>query len=101
VREKTARVVIGEINSTVDQTLAGTGLTAKLTGAPVMQLEIRNAVERDQIVYNGLGLLFGALIAAVFFRRVSLMLVAALMARRDVVAKCSADVPASTCSSTS
>ncbi len=31
-----------------------------LTGAPVMQLEIRNAVERDQIVYNGLGLLFGA-----------------------------------------
>ena len=29
-----------------------------------MQLEIRNAVERDQIVYNGLGLLFGAAIAA-------------------------------------
>ena len=50
----------------------------KLAGAPVMQLEIRNAVERDQIVYNGLGLLFGAIIAAVFFRRVSLMLVAAL-----------------------
>ena len=43
-----------------------------------MQLEIRNAVERDQLVYNGLGLLFGALIAAIFFRRVSLMLVAAL-----------------------
>ena len=78
VQEKTARVVIGEINSTVDETLKGTGLTAKLTGAPVMQLEIRNAVERDQIVYNGLGLLFGALIAAIFFRRVSLMLVAAL-----------------------
>ena len=50
----------------------------KLAGAPVMQLEIRNSVERDQIVYNGLGLLFGATIAAVFFRRVSLMLVAAL-----------------------
>ncbi len=78
VRERTARVVIGEINSTVDELLAGTGLTAKLTGAPVMQLEIRNAVERDQIVYNGLGLLFGALIAAVFFRRLSLMLVATL-----------------------
>jgi predicted RND superfamily exporter protein len=43
-----------------------------------MQLEIRNAVERDQLLYNGLGLLFGAIIAAVFFRRVSLMLVAAL-----------------------
>ena len=43
-----------------------------------MQLEIRNAVERDQLVYNGLGLLFGATIAVIFFRRVSLMLLAAL-----------------------
>jgi predicted RND superfamily exporter protein len=43
-----------------------------------MQLEIRNAVERDQMVYNGLGLLFGAGIAVFFFRRVSLMLLAAL-----------------------
>ena len=43
-----------------------------------MQLEIRNAVERDQIVYNGLGLLFGAIIAVIFFKRVSLMLLAAL-----------------------
>ena len=78
VHEKTARVVIGDINDTVKDLLKGTGLTAKLTGAPVMQLEIRNAVERDQIVYNGLGLLFGALIAVIFFRRVSLMMVAAL-----------------------
>ena len=43
-----------------------------------MQLEIRNAVERDQLVYNGLGLLFGATIAVIFFKRVSLMLLAAL-----------------------
>lgn len=78
VREETARVVIGEINDAVRDILAGSGLTAKLTGAPVMQLEIRNAVERDQLLYNGLGLLFGALIAVIFFRRVSLMLVAAL-----------------------
>ncbi len=78
VQEKTSRVVIGAINKSVNDILAGSGLTAKMTGAPVMQLEIRNAVERDQILYNGLGLLFGALIAVVFFRRISLMLVAAL-----------------------
>jgi predicted RND superfamily exporter protein len=78
VREVSARVVIGEINQMADEVLAGTGLTAKLTGAPVMQLEIRNSVERDQLLYNGLGLLFGALIAVIFFRRVSLMMVAAL-----------------------
>jgi len=78
VRDKTAKVVIGDIQRTIDEDLAGTGLTAKLTGPPVMQLEIRNAVEQDQILYNGLGLLFGATIAAVFFRRVSLMMVAAV-----------------------
>lgn len=78
VEEQTARVVIGNINGAIEEQLADTGLTAKITGAPVMQLEIRNAVERDQLLYNGLGLLFGAIIAVIFFRRVSLMLVAAL-----------------------
>jgi len=78
VHDKSAKVVIGDIQKTIDEDLEGTNLTAKLTGPPVMQLEIRNAVEQDQIVYNGLGLLFGATIAAVFFRRVSLMLVAAV-----------------------
>ena len=78
VAEKSAKTVIGGIEDVAKQDLAPAGLSVKLSGAPVMQLEIRNAVERDQIVYNGLGLLFGAIIAAVFFRRVSLMLVAAL-----------------------
>ena len=78
VAQKSAKTVIGEIEETAKQDLNPAGLSAKLAGAPVMQLEIRNSVERDQIVYNGLGLLFGAGIAALFFRRVSLMLVAAL-----------------------
>jgi uncharacterized protein len=78
VQEKTAKVVIGDIDQTAKQDLEPAGLSVKLAGAPVMQLEIRNAVERDQIVYNGMGLLFGAAIAALFFRRISLMLVAAL-----------------------
>jgi uncharacterized protein len=78
VAEKSAKTVIGGIEDVAKQDLGPAGLSVKLSGAPVMQLEIRNAVERDQIVYNGLGLLFGAIIAAIFFRRVSLMLVAAL-----------------------
>lgn len=77
VAEQSARTVIAGIQNVIDGELKDTGLKAKLTGAPVMQLEIRNAVERDQIVYNGLGLLFGATIAAIFFRRISLMLIAA------------------------
>jgi predicted RND superfamily exporter protein len=78
VAEKSAKTVIGGIEDVAKQDLGPAGLSVKLAGAPVMQLEIRNAVERDQLVYNGLGLLFGAIIAALFFRRVSLMLVAAL-----------------------
>jgi uncharacterized protein len=73
-----AKVVIGAIKDSAVKELQAAGLSVKLAGAPVMQLEIRNAVERDQLLYNGLGLLFGAAIAAIFFRRVSLMLVAAL-----------------------
>ncbi len=78
VAERSAKAVIGEISDTVAKELKDSGLTFKLAGAPVMQLEIRNAVERDQLVYNGLGLLFGAGIAMIFFRRISLMLLAAL-----------------------
>ncbi|MGQ0456737.1 MAG: efflux RND transporter permease subunit [Hyphomicrobium sp.] len=78
VAELTAKTVIGGIKSAAEAELEPAGLSVKLAGAPVMQLEIRNAVERDQLVYNGLGLLFGAAIAAIFFRRFSLMLVAAL-----------------------
>lgn len=78
VAEQSAKAVIEGIEDAAKKILNPAGLSVKLAGAPVMQLEIRNAVERDQLVYNGLGLLFGAIIAAIFFRRVSLMLVAAL-----------------------
>jgi len=78
VAEEGAKSIIGNINATLEKELTPTGLKSHLTGAPVMQLEIRNAVERDQIVYNGLGLLFGATIAVIFFKRFSLMLLAAL-----------------------
>ncbi|HWK32466.1 MAG TPA: MMPL family transporter, partial [Hyphomicrobium sp.] len=76
VEQRGARAVIGDINEAATRELEGSGLTAKLTGAPVMQLEIRNAVERDRLVYNGLGFLVGIGIAYLFFRRISLTLIA-------------------------
>ena len=78
VQKEGAAAIIGGIEKQLREDLAPAGLKSHLTGAPVMQLEIRNAVERDQLVYNGLGLLFGASIAVIFFRRVSLMMLAAL-----------------------
>lgn len=78
VTEKTPAVVIGEIEKTAAARLSQAGLSVRLTGAPVMQLEIRNAVERDRLVYNGLGFLAGFVIAYMFFRRLSLTLIAVL-----------------------
>ncbi|OYW54252.1 MAG: RND transporter [Hyphomicrobium sp. 32-62-53] len=78
VEEQTANTIIGGIQAVVDKELAGTGLNAKLTGAPVMQLEIRNAVERDRLIYNGLGFLAGLTVAYLFFRRISLTVITVL-----------------------
>jgi len=69
--------VVGEIRKTANEDLSGTELSVELSGVPVMQLEIRNAVERDRLVYNSIGFLAGCLIAIIFFRRVSFMIVAA------------------------
>jgi predicted RND superfamily exporter protein len=68
---------VGEIRKTMQEDLAGTGLTAQLSGVPVMQLEIRNAVERDRLLYNSIGFAAGCLIAIAFFRRISFMIIAA------------------------
>jgi predicted RND superfamily exporter protein len=75
-REKLSGV-IGEVHKAVDENLAGTGLKGQLSGVPVMQFEIRNAIERDRLVYNALGFAIGCLIAVLFFRRISFMLIAA------------------------
>jgi predicted RND superfamily exporter protein len=69
--------VVGSIRSLMKQDLGDTGLNAELSGVPVMQLEIRNAVERDGLTYNILGILAGCIIAIIFFRKISFMIVAA------------------------
>jgi uncharacterized protein len=74
---KGLNTTVAEIRKTVAQDLVGSGLTGQLSGVPVMQLEIRNAVEKDGITYNVAGVLAGCLIAIAFFRRVSFMIIAA------------------------
>ncbi len=69
--------LVADIRQTMSDDLAGSNLTAQLSGVPIMQLEIRNAVERDRLVYNAIGFAAGCLIAIIFFRRVSFMIIAA------------------------
>jgi len=69
--------VVDEIRKDVKENLAGTGLRGELSGVPVMQHEIRNAIQTDRLLYNSLGFLVGCLIAIMFFRRFSFMVIAA------------------------
>jgi predicted RND superfamily exporter protein len=69
--------VVSAIRKAAAENLEGTGLKVELTGVPVMRLEIRNAVERDELLYNSIGFAAGCLIAIVFFRRISFMIIAA------------------------
>jgi predicted RND superfamily exporter protein len=69
--------VVGDIRKLMKQDLGDTGLNVELSGVPVMQLEIRKAVERDGLTYNILGILAGCIIAIIFFRKISFMVVAA------------------------
>jgi uncharacterized protein len=69
--------IVKEMRETIATDLEGTGVTAQLSGVPIMQLEIRNAVERDRLIYNAFGFAAGCLIAIIFFRRVSFMIIAA------------------------
>jgi uncharacterized protein len=68
---------VGDIRKLMADDLAGSGLNAELSGVPVMQLEIRNAVQRDGLTYNILGILAGCVIAIIFFRKISFMVIAA------------------------
>ena len=77
VASKRLGPVVGEIRKLLSDTVQGTDLIGQLSGVPIMQLEIRNAVARDGIIYNVAGVLAGCLIAIVFFRRISFMVIAA------------------------
>jgi uncharacterized protein len=68
---------VGDIRGLMKEDLGETGLSVQLSGVPVMQLEIRNAVERDGLTYNVLGILAGCIIAIIFFRKISFMVAAA------------------------
>src|ERR1700742_2265605 len=68
---------IGEIRKLMKDDLGTTGLSVQLSGVPVMRLETPNGAERDGLTYNILGILAGCIIAIIFFRKISFMIVAA------------------------
>ncbi len=75
-RDRRLAVVVNNIRKTVAEDLEGSGLTSQLSGVPIIQLQIRQAVERDRIAYNAVGFALGCLVAILFFRRFSLLVIA-------------------------
>ena len=68
--------VVADIRKTLAEDLAGVEVTSQLSGVPIMQLQIRRAVERDRIDYNVVGFTLGCLVAILFFRRASFLVIA-------------------------
>jgi predicted RND superfamily exporter protein len=68
--------VVADIRKTVSEDLEGSGLSSQLSGVPIIQLQIRQAVERDRIAYNAVGFVLGCVVAIFFFRRFSFLVIA-------------------------
>ena len=77
VASKGLSKTVDDIRKVMADSLGDSGLTYQLSGVPVMQLEIRNAVARDGFIYNIAGVLAGCIIAILFFRKISFMIIAA------------------------
>ncbi|MCF6199071.1 MAG: MMPL family transporter [Hyphomicrobiaceae bacterium] len=70
--------VIDSIHEIAEVETKTAGVTYMLTGAPVMQLEVRKAIKHDRITFNVIGFTFGVLISLFFFRRPTLVFISSI-----------------------
>ncbi len=70
--------IIDEIRELAGEITGPVGVVHRLAGAPIMQREIRDAVNRDRVVYNVAGFFIGFVVCLLFFRRLSLVFIASL-----------------------
>ena len=75
LREKGLAPSIREIEGLASDIIGPTEMRMQMAGAPVMQLEIRDAIRRDRLIYNGAGFVVGLLVCLAFFRRVKLVMI--------------------------
>jgi len=69
---------VNDVQRVAQESLSGTGLRLNMAGVPVMQADLRSAIEGDRLLFNSGGVIFGFLIALVFFQRASLIIIATL-----------------------
>ncbi|MEZ5773884.1 MAG: MMPL family transporter [Hyphomicrobiaceae bacterium] len=69
---------VATVEKTAREALAGAPVRLSIAGGPALQLEIRQAIRRDRLIYNTAGFAVGFVICLVFFARPSLVLLASL-----------------------
>lgn len=67
---------IDEVRKLAQESLSGKGLRINLAGVPVMQADLRSAIENDRLLFNTGGVLMGMIIAIMFFQRAILIIIA-------------------------
>jgi len=68
--------VISQIESLANDSLSGSELNVTMAGVPVMQADLRGAIQSDRLLFNTGGVLMGMLIAILFFQRATLIMIA-------------------------
>jgi len=67
---------VAEIDRIANEALNATGLRINMAGVPVMQADLRSAIESDRLIFNTGGVLMGMLIAIAIFQRATLIIIA-------------------------
>jgi len=78
VAEDGLNEAIAQVKALASESLADTGLRVTMAGVPVMQADLRSAIENDRLLFNSGGVLMGMLIAILFFQRAVLIIIATL-----------------------
>ncbi len=76
--ERGLKSVVNEIRDISKSAIKDGQVTVKFAGAPMMQLEIRESIKRDRIIYNSAGFLIGFIVNMIFFRRFRLVVIASI-----------------------
>jgi predicted RND superfamily exporter protein len=77
---ETPRRLKTEIDAKAAEILAGTGLTATVTGFPTIRVAIVEILKRDQLVLNGAGALIGFVMSLIAFRSITAAIMTAIPA---------------------
>jgi uncharacterized protein len=75
IRERGLPSVLQSLNAEIGQAMTDSDLRFGIGGVPAMKAEVIAATARDIVVFNAAGLLVGAVICWLFFRRLKLVLI--------------------------